>query len=707
MNIGFITKEIISYNEAPPSRILNLKRVLEQYHNVYIFSKGSEIDEKNVFTVPFKGSGFISSQLFKIIMLMHVSLLLLLRRLDYLIIREYYFIIALYPLAKLFRCTIIYDMHCFRYKELQVEGRNVKAAFIKFFELLSHRFANRISVISQGIMEDLPISIKKKSFLLPNGVSLDDFKGIKPDSYVLKKYHIPSHKKIVGFIGNWMEWVDIPTLLESSKYYDKDTVLLVVGKCYQGTSIKKLSKAYPNVIFTDRIEHKDSIQLLQRIDVCVLPYKKAEVLKHLSIRKTMEYLASAKPIIMSNSNIGERRVLEENKNMILYKAGDAKDLAGKVTKLLNNKSLMKKLSTNNKKLSESLDWKEVILGSDLFEVIKTFDALKDKNYPKGSISIIIKALNEEEHIAECIESALAALKGYKGEVILADSKSTDRTVEIAKKYPITILQLKHAKDRCCGIGPQMGFVKSKGEYLYILDGDMAIDKDFFSKALPYFADLTIAGVGGNIVEKSKDNLAFQVRSKSHVVEKTKKVQQLGMGGLYRREALENIGYFSNAHFYAYEEYDLGAELISKGCNLIRIPYTMVSHYGDETTSIMTLVNRMRSKYLFGSGQYLRRAFTRRHFFKTLGELKIYVFTLIWIFLGIFSVASIAETWYFVRLYVYCSFFLLALLFIIKRNTQKLIFSIFSWSFQAVGMFLGLFLHQKDPKNYIPDMKKIQ
>ena len=46
------------------------------------------------------------------------------------------------------------------------------------------------------------------------------------------------------------------------------------------------------------------------------------------------------------------------------------------------------------------------------------------------VSIIIKALNEERHIAAAIESALVAAEGMESEVILADCASTDRTLAI-------------------------------------------------------------------------------------------------------------------------------------------------------------------------------------------------------------------------------------------------------------------------------------
>ena len=49
------------------------------------------------------------------------------------------------------------------------------------------------------------------------------------------------------------------------------------------------------------------------------------------------------------------------------------------------------------------------------------------------VSVIIKAFNEERNICAAIESSLAAVAEVGGEVILADSSSTDRTVELATR----------------------------------------------------------------------------------------------------------------------------------------------------------------------------------------------------------------------------------------------------------------------------------
>ena len=116
--------------------------------------------------------------------------------------------------------------------------------------------------------------------------------------------------------------------------------------------------------------------------------------------------------------------------------------------------------------------------------------MKPENFSKSlppaicRVSVIIKALNEEKRIAAAIESALHAIRTVGGEVILADSFSTDRTVEIAQAYPIRIVQLAHPEDRRCGVGPQLGYQHSRGEFVYILDGDM----EMLDAPLPAFTD---------------------------------------------------------------------------------------------------------------------------------------------------------------------------------------------------------------------------
>src|SRR5439155_3968526 len=99
-----------------------------------------------------------------------------------------------------------------------------------------------------------------------------------------------------------------------------------------------------------------------------------------------------------------------------------------------------------------------------------------------------------------------------GEVILADSHSTDRTVELASQYPVRIVQLSNADERCCGIGPQLGFQHARGEYVYILDGDMRMLEGFLPEALTFLAQHPeVGGVGGRLVELNTESLEYRER----------------------------------------------------------------------------------------------------------------------------------------------------------------------------------------------------
>ena len=96
---------------------------------------------------------------------------------------------------------------------------------------------------------------------------------------------------------------------------------------------------------------------------------------------------------------------------------------------------------------------------------------------RPTVSIIIKAFNEERHIAGAIESALAALAGIGGEVILADGASTDRTVAIAEKYPVKIVRLDNAADRSCGAGAQLGLVDKLVRMGPVLEGCLGAEEE--------------------------------------------------------------------------------------------------------------------------------------------------------------------------------------------------------------------------------------
>ncbi|MEO1542600.1 MAG: glycosyltransferase, partial [Pseudomonadota bacterium] len=224
-----------------------------------------------------------------------------------------------------------------------------------------------------------------------------------------------------------------------------------------------------------------------------------------------------------------------------------------------------------------------------------------------SINIIIKALNEADHIEMAIKSALIAAEPLGGEVILADSGSTDGTIEIAMRFPVQIVQLSDWTEKSCGIGPELGFRQCKFPYVAIIDGDMEMDPDFGIIALAFLKDHPDhAGVSGQIVEKSLDQLEYKRRDVRKPADMNPgDVDRLNSGAVYRRTAIEQAGYMSDRNLHAYEEYDLAVRLREHGWKLHRLASVFVRHHGHRSNPYTLLWRRAKSKYLFGIGELLR------------------------------------------------------------------------------------------------------
>ncbi len=93
------------------------------------------------------------------------------------------------------------------------------------------------------------------------------------------------------------------------------------------------------------------------------------------------------------------------------------------------------------------------------------------------ISIYILTHNEELDIAACIESALLS-----DDVIVVDSYSSDRTVEIAQRYPVRVVQHKfesHGRQRTW----MLNEVPAKHDWIYILEADERMTPQLFAECL--------------------------------------------------------------------------------------------------------------------------------------------------------------------------------------------------------------------------------
>ena len=147
----------------------------------------------------------------------------------------------------------------------------------------------------------------------------------------------------------------------------------------------------------------------------------------------------------------------------------------------------------------------------------TFFSLDD-NLP--SVSILLSAFNEEEVIAEKIESVFS--NNYplnKLEFIIGSDNSTDKTNEIIKKYALKYPNLYFfAFDKRQGKGNIINQLlnKSTGEILILTDANVIFDKDTIFHLVKHFKNKKIGLVDTQMINKGLQKGGISVQEKSYI-----------------------------------------------------------------------------------------------------------------------------------------------------------------------------------------------
>ncbi|KKS41095.1 MAG: Glycosyltransferase [candidate division CPR1 bacterium GW2011_GWA2_42_17] len=91
---------------------------------------------------------------------------------------------------------------------------------------------------------------------------------------------------------------------------------------------------------------------------------------------------------------------------------------------------------------------------------------------KQSLSVVLSVHNEETNIREALES----VKNLANEIIIVDNESTDKTVQIAKKYTKNILDHKNTPNSL-NTPKNYGFSKATGDWILSLDADERVSPE--------------------------------------------------------------------------------------------------------------------------------------------------------------------------------------------------------------------------------------
>ena len=126
----------------------------------------------------------------------------------------------------------------------------------------------------------------------------------------------------------------------------------------------------------------------------------------------------------------------------------------------------------------------------------------------AKVSVVITVLNEQDSIGKLLKPLISQTK-KPDEIILIDAGSTDRTVEVIKKFQRThkkiMLLVKPGANR--SVGRNIGVERAHGPIIAITDAGCIPKKDWLEKLTDPFKDKSVDVVGGYY--KPRGNSVFQ------------------------------------------------------------------------------------------------------------------------------------------------------------------------------------------------------
>lgn len=219
------------------------------------------------------------------------------------------------------------------------------------------------------------------------------------------------------------------------------------------------------------------------------------------------------------------------------------------------------------------------------------------------LSFIIPAYNEENYIAQCIESVLKQTKDkqYDTEIIVVNNASTDKTKEIAKLFSgVTVIDepkkgLPQAR--------QSGFLASTGDLIANIDSDAVLPDGWTDKALKEFSEEeNLVALSGPFVFYDVSRATnffvrffFSLGSASNSLsQRFFKKGSVLQGGNYilKRSALEKIGGYNVGVNFCIEDIDVARRISSEG----KVKFTM-------SFPIYTSGRRLKAEGTFTTGFY--------------------------------------------------------------------------------------------------------
>ncbi len=240
---------------------------------------------------------------------------------------------------------------------------------IKNLKIHALKKAERITVVSHALEKYIVDFIGDRNiFVQPMGCDLSMFGAENR----VENYFDQGDKKVVLFVGRLAEKKGVSYLIEAVK--NIDVKLIIVGEGPLEKQLKRQAESQRNKIsFLGGKTHEELKKIYASADIFVAPSITAKDGDKEGVPTTiMEAMASGLPVIASDSS-GIPEVVSDGENGFLTEEKNVEDIAKKITLLIENADLYKRLK--NGAINDSKDFDYNIIGEKYANIIR--ECLKD------------------------------------------------------------------------------------------------------------------------------------------------------------------------------------------------------------------------------------------------------------------------------------------------------------------------------------------
>lgn len=190
----------------------------------------------------------------------------------------------------------------------------------------------RSELVARGVHAD-------RITVVPNGVDVERFDtGSHPDTVLARGLGLAG-ATVLGFAGSFYAYEGLDLLLAAMPRIltqRPQVKLLLVGGGFQDDRLRSLAAELgidDKVVFAGRVPHADVHRYYDLIDVLVYPRRSMRLTELVTPLKPLEAMAQGRLVVASDVG-GHAELMKDGETAVLFKAGDADDLAAKVLDLL-------------------------------------------------------------------------------------------------------------------------------------------------------------------------------------------------------------------------------------------------------------------------------------------------------------------------------------------------------------------------------------